>query len=146
MGYYVELVHSNTVIDHRVKDRVYEIWCALNHSRNNHLKNGGSYSGGGKTAHWYSWMDEHYDQKCKTVEEILDMLGFGYEVLADGSVDVSHYDSKTGQEDLFFKAVAHLLSGQMTWRGEDGAEWTWQFHGKPEVMALAGVQQAKLGR
>lgn len=140
MGYYVTLKRSSVIIDQSVKTRVYDLWCRMNDPVNDCYKRGSGYQNGKKVAKWYSWMSEHYDQECKTVEEILDMLGFGYETLADGSVHIMSYDNKTGQEDLFFRAVAHLLTGEMEWVGEDGETWTWQLWGEPEVLSLQGTQ------
>jgi len=143
MGYYVSITKSDCKIAAEVKSRVYKTWCDLNHPRNNHQKRGGSYSGGAQTAWWYSWMTEHYDQECKTVEEILDMLGFGYDKIADGSILVTDYDSKTGQEELFFKAVAHLLTGTINWRGEEDARWSWTFHGSAQALAIEDATYRK---
>lgn len=140
MGYYVQITNSSCVIDAVVKPQVYQIWCDLNHPRHNDQKNGGSWRDGKKAVFWYSWMDEHYDQTCKTAEDILNMLGFTYETLADFSLRITGYESKMGQEDVFFKAVAHLLTGEIAWRGEDNCEYTWTFYGHPTVLAIKGVQ------
>ena len=136
MGYNVRIVNSTLSIPDEVKAQVYAIWCALNKPHNNHLKNGGGYSGGRQTQHWYSWMDEHYDQTCKSVEDILDQLGFEHVPNANCGIDIIGYDSKTGQEDLFFQRVAHLLNGKIQWLGEDGGRWTWQFDGQGQCLRI----------
>jgi hypothetical protein len=136
MGYHVRIVNSTLSIPDAVKSQVYAIWCDLNKPHNDHLKSGGGWSGGGKTQHWYSWMDEHYDQTCLTVEDILDQLGFEHVPNSEGGIDIVGYDSKTGQEDLFFQRVVHLLTGKIRWQGEDGGQWTWLFDGQGQCLRI----------
>lgn len=129
MGYYVEIVESTAVIPAAVKAEVYKRWCALNHPSNNHRKQGGSYSSGGKQDHWYSWMSPTYDQECKTTEDILSELGFDYGVNDVGDIAITGYDHKTGQEGLFFHEVEDLLTGSISWCGEDGKRYKWVYKG-----------------
>lgn len=136
MGYYVNIWDSDCRIAAAVKPQVYKIWCDLNHPSNNHKKRGGQFTGGEQTAWWYSWMSEHYDQECKTVEEILDQLGFGYDTLDDGSLVITDYDRKTGQEELFFNEIAHLLTGTISWGGEEGESWDWTFQDSAQVLTI----------
>jgi hypothetical protein len=136
MGYNVQIDYSTCIIANEVKHQVYDIWCELNNPRNNHLKSGGSFGGGGKTAHWYSWMSENFDKECKNVEEILDQLGFEYLTMQDGSLKITDYDSKRGDEEIFFKKVAHLLTGIISWQGEDDDQWTWEFNGTPAHLQI----------
>jgi hypothetical protein len=127
MGYEVVITRSNAAIKAAHKPAVLQIWKDLNKPENDHLKNGGSYSQGGKTSSWYSWMDADYDTKCNSVEDVLGELGFSYEVMADGETVITGYDRKIGQEQLFFDAVAPFVSGSIDWEGEDGCDWTWNF-------------------
>ena len=136
MGYHVEITDSDCQIAAQVKPQVYAIWCELNNPRHNHQKIGGQFEAGSQVAYWYSWMSETYDQDCKTVEEILDQLGFYYDTMADGGIIITGYDRKMGQEELFFKSVAHLLTGSISWCGEEDTEWAWHFHGSAQVLTL----------
>jgi|WetSurMetagenome_2_1015567.scaffolds.fasta_scaffold555754_1 hypothetical protein len=128
MGYYVKIVKSTAKIPAQNLKLVYGIWCDLNKPENNHLKRGGSYSQGGKTNHWYSWLTENYDTECRSAQEILTELGFDYIIGFDGSISITGYDNKSGQEDLFFERVRHLLEGSITWEGEEGEQFTWNFN------------------
>ena len=128
MGYYVNIKKSTAVIPANNKSTVLEIWKALNAPENNHLKRGGSFAGGEYTAKWFSWMPSDYDKTANSVEEILELLGFECTTLENGDVSIG-YDSKTGQEDLFFERVEFLLTGMISWYGEDGETWETIFKG-----------------
>jgi hypothetical protein len=129
MGYFVRVTHSTTVIPLAVKDEVLKIWKDLNHPRFNHKKLGGD----GGNSKWYSWMDEDYDLTVQSCDDVLYMLGFQFEVIADGSILVQGYDNKSGQEEFFFSSVAHLIEGGMEWAGEDGEKFSWKFDGQPRL-------------
>jgi hypothetical protein len=127
MGYEVKIVRSDLRIPAEKQPEVYLRWCKLNDPANDHLKGGGSYHGGVREHAWYSWMDEDYDKTCRTVGEILHQLGFEYTVGNGGDIFVTGYDSKTGQEELFFDRVSDLIDGSVEWEGEDGENFTWNF-------------------
>jgi len=129
MGYYVRIVKSTAVIPAENKETVLQIWKDLNKPENNHLKNGGGWTGGVKTKHWYSWMDADYDKTCNSVEEILAQMGFDCTLHGNGDVSIDDYDSKTGQEELFLNAVDNLITGKIKWMGEEGESWTTHFKG-----------------
>lgn len=137
MGYNIRIQKSTAIIIAKNKAEVLQRWKNLNKPENNHLKNGGSWGGGNKQNYWYSWMDENYDQTCNTCEDILEMMGFDYEVNEIGDISITYYDSKTGQEDLFFNEVADLVEGKILFIGEDDAAYKWVFQdGKMEVISL----------
>ena len=127
MGYNVSLDRSTAVIKKENLQEAYKLMCDLN--KDDSLKGGGSYGPGSKREYWFSWMDANYPDKCKTAEEVLEELGFGCNTDEEGNLLIEYYDNKTGQEDLFFKAMGHLVEGEMEWRGEDGAVWKWLFSG-----------------
>lgn len=128
MGYWVKITSSNLVINECEKPAIFQAWCDLNDSKYDGQKSGGQYANGGKTKSWYSWMDADYDKICKTVEDILDMLGFEY----SGNLKIDGYDSKTGQEDIFFRELAkHIETPAIIgWEGEDGDRYYWAFANK----------------
>ena len=134
MGFYVKLTKSTAVIPSQHKAEVLKLWKLLNHPMFNDKKRGGSYVDGQKAQHWYSWMDPDYDKTCNTVESILDMLGFDHDLTEDGGISISDYDNKTGQEQVFFNAVAHLVTGEMFWIGEDEETYYWNFDAITEPM------------
>ena len=128
MGYYVEIEVSNAVIPAENLERAYAKMCALN-TTHDHVKRGGSYSGGKQTAKWFSWMDENYPDTCKDARAVLDALGFYTHYDEQGNLHIDGYDSKTGQEDLFLQTIADDATGKIAWRGEDGDRWTTLFYG-----------------
>jgi len=72
-------------------------------------------------------MDANFPETCPDLLAVLSMVGFEiYESEPDGDNllwDLS-YDNKTGQEELFTKALApFLVSGEIYWDGEDGTKW-----------------------
>ena len=130
MGYTVSLQKSDVVIIPEHEEEILARWKELNSPQYDHLKSGGQYGGpgGGKTKAWYSWMPEDYDQTAKCVTDVLDLLDFEYTDTEDGLL-IDGYYSKTGQEDLFFAAIADLIpnGSTMYWAGEDGERWRWLF-------------------
>ena len=128
MGYYVQIVESNARIPAANLQRAYEKMCALNVTHDQQ-KRGGSYSGGVQTSRWFSWMDANYPETCKDAKAVLEQLGFECSYAANGDLLIDGYDSKTGQEDLFLKAIEFDAEGTITWRGEEGESWTTTFLG-----------------
>ena len=134
MGYYVSLDESNAVIPAEKLETAFTRMKALNRTHD-HAKTGGSWSGGRQTERWFAWMTSDYDKTCKDAAEILGMVGFDCAYGEDGSLRVWGYDSKTGQEDLFIETIADLFvpGSYMVWRGEDGAQWRWEFDGTKKM-------------
>ena len=130
MGYNTRIKHSTAMIPAEKKDEVLQIWKDLNKPENDHLKRGGAYRDGAKHTAWFSWMPANYDETVTTVDDVLNELGFETVLDPDGNILICEYDSKMGQEDLFFKRVNHLLKGQILWEGEDGSEWVWELGSK----------------
>lgn len=138
MGYYVNLLNSSVKIAEENLDKAYQAVCAINDPMYDGQKRGGSF-GGDKEVKWYSWMGENYPDTCKDLAEVLEMLGFEVETVGeDGSLSVFAYNSKTGQENLFFQALAPFIVGEMEWRGEDGCHYKWCFDGE-EMVVLQGT-------
>lgn len=84
MGYCIDLLESTwTIRGNKLKD-AYQAMVALN-TTHDHLKHGGSWSGGKQTAKWFSWMDADYPAKCLDARAILEHLRFECE---DGEISV----------------------------------------------------------
>lgn len=132
MGYYVDIQKSDVVLQAEDLNEILDRWKELNSPKYNHLKSGGSYSGGKQTSWHYSWMPENYDKEVESAKDVLDLLGFDSEYDYDGNLHVKYYDSKTGNESVFFEKIADLVPvGQsILWHGEDGAQFLWYFDGK----------------
>ena len=126
MGYNTRIKNSTAMIPAEHKDEVLQIWKDLNKPENNHLKRGGGWSKGEQNAWWYSWMPANYDQTVTSADDVLNELGFETVLDPDGNILICEYDSKMGQEALFFERVDHLLKGEILWEGEDGSEWAWK--------------------
>jgi len=123
MGYYVKLHESTVVIPKENLEEAYNCMCRLNTTHHD-IKRGGN----GRDAKWFSWMDDNYPETCANTEEIFEDLGFEHSVNEDG-MTFTDYDNKTGQEELFFRSIAHLIKDEtyMLWLGEDGDRWAWLF-------------------
>lgn len=119
------------------KAAVLQRWKDLNKPENNHLKRAGSSTG----ERWYAWMHPEYHIICHSCEDILKMLGFEFELEKDGSITIDSYHNKSGQEELFFKAVADLVRGRIDWVDESGKHWTWICNGSKEMQVIETIMQ-----
>lgn len=140
MGYYVNIVDCNFTMKKENYDKAYKAVCELNSSRYNDIKRGGRWSdepavkpGYSKSVSsnpdkWYSWMAWNYDEICNNIIEVLEMLGFDVLGNESGIFDLC-YDGKTGQEDIFFNALAPYIENgsYILWRGEDNDMYVWEF-------------------
>ena len=90
-------------------------------------KQGGSFSAK-ETRRWYSWMPEDL-RTIPSVQDVFIELGFEVEVESNtGDVLIGNYDSKMGQEEVFFAAAAPFIENdEYEWTGEDGDFWKWSF-------------------
>lgn len=131
MGYYVTLNESTAFIPADKTAEALRLFKDLNGPQFDHLKTGGSWSGGKQTGRWYSWMPESFDH-FTSAREVLEELGFDVDEDAAGGLNIVSYDSKTGAEKTFLKYIAHLIApgSSMTWQGEDGDQYRWEFDGK----------------
>ena len=134
MGYYVNATDSVLRIKQENFDHAYRAMCELNWR--NDLKRGGSYGptrpttlpDGPNEWIWFSWMPWNYHETLSTMEEILEALGFELDMYG-GELCSVNYDSKTGSEEHFLRAIAPWVEDGsfIVWRGEDGAMWRWLF-------------------
>lgn len=139
MGYNIQIDRSTAVIPAANLKRCWEKMCALNVTHD-HVKRGGSWSGGRQQDRWFSWMDANYPQTCPTAQAILEQLGFYTEVADNGDLHITGYDSKMGQEDLFLEAIINEATGVIHWHGEDGENWVTEFKGDIVIDAEAPVK------
>lgn len=129
MGYYVRIKSGKIFMPKETHAKILERWKLINQPQFDHLKRGGSFSNGSKTESWYSWMSADYDKEVTCVEDVLERLGFDFEVSseAEAGIYVTGYVSKMGQEDLFFSAIHKWIKGSLLWLGEDGDMYSWVF-------------------
>ena len=87
------------------------------------IKRGGSSNG----EKWFSWMNDTEIETTDTVENVFNQLGFETDKV-DGGFQLTAYNSKTGQEDLFLAVMAPFTKdgSYVEWRGEDGALWKFE--------------------
>jgi hypothetical protein len=90
------------------------------------IKRGGSSNG----EKWFSWMNDTEIETTDTVENVFNQLGFETDKV-DGGFQLTAYNSKTGQEDLFLAVMAPFTKdgSYIEWRGEDGALWKFEIRG-----------------
>jgi hypothetical protein len=139
MGYNVAIVKSTARIPKSKLAVAYEKMCALNITHDSQ-KRGGSWSGGQQVQKWFSWMDANYPDTCPDARAVLEMLGFYTDYNDEGDLLIEGYDSKTGQEDLFLKAIENDAAGEILWTGEEHERWTTTFHGDNVFEAEAPVK------
>lgn len=141
MGYFVHAIDSTAFIRRENLEKAYEALCALN--ADDSIKGGGNFgtprvrpacsrSVSRNPNRWFSWMPWNYDEICADASEILEHLGFYTSFDKEGSLHFSEYDDKTGQEELFVRAIAHLIEPgtYIRWIGEEEELWEWQFDGQ----------------
>lgn len=127
MGYYVS-GNGELRIKKDNLDKAYEALIALQ-SAPDEAKMGGSFGGDSKPVRWFSWMPSDLRTLPDTKAVFAEL---GFEVVDDenGDLLIRCYDSKTGQEEIFFAAAAPFIEdGEYEWTGEDGAFWKWDFEG-----------------
>jgi len=130
MGYYVNITSAECVIPADKQGAALIEMKRINGPAFDHLKRGGSWSNGGQTAKWYSWMPESFDE-FETIEQFLNHVGFDTTIDAEGDLHIDDYDDKTGSEDMFLTYLAPYIvaGGYIDWRGEDGSIWRNEFDG-----------------
>lgn len=129
MGYYVNITGSSAAMPKTKEAAAYAALVELN--KHDEGKTGGRWGPNGLEERWFAWMPPNYPEECPTVRAILECLDFDCRE-DEEFVYIDYYNSKTGNEDVFIKALAPFLTGHMAWRGEEGEEWMWEFTpGKP---------------
>lgn len=150
MGYYATLDFSSVKIPLSAEKDALEAVYRLDKAAH-HLKQGGSYGPGKPETKWFSWMPEDL-RTLTTLEDLLQTLGFRTHE-SDGAIHVDGYDSKVGQEDLFFFALAPFIESNhskefaamanepasMEWTGEDGSKWKWTFEDGKMIVWEANI-------
>lgn len=147
MGYYVNISsikHNGAIIKEANIEAAYLALCDLNSNpKYDMLKSGGSYGGEDNVnksnqrpegldyhpARWFSWMSAHYHKNLKNLTEILEALGFTVTFDEKGNLIDLSYSDKTGNEDIFFCAIAPYIENdtEIVWNGEEGDKWKWSF-------------------
>lgn len=126
MGYYVSGSGDVRIAKEKL-EAAYEALMKLNDVPDS-KKNGGSYSGGGRKASWFSWMPQDLTT-IPDAKSVFDRLGFETQYEDDGGLLVMSYDNKTGQEGVFLAAAAPFIKdeSEFYWTGEDGIQYKWEF-------------------
>lgn len=135
MGYFVSITDAEFLIKKKNLIHAYKAMCALNNIDS--LKGGGSWHDGKMTERWFAWMPKDYPDEYKTAQEIFENLGFDCQLLTDGDLIITGYDSKVGDEALFIDACSQFVEdgSYMTWQGESGEYFQWRFvDGKMKVL------------
>jgi hypothetical protein len=151
MGYYITLKDSSVAIPMEHAEAALEAIHKLGETHD-HLKRGGAWSNGEKTKKWFSWMPADL-REITTLKDMLETIGFevAYNSPQD-QLNITGYDSKTGQEDLFIWALTPYIVHQdidarndgvmpeMEWLGEDGATYLWKFTDKKFIRSYSTVE------
>lgn len=144
MGYYVEMIDSDFVLEKKDHPEILKIWKELNDPKNNHLKKGEAYGRGSKILYHYSFMATNYDQICESVEDVLEQLRFEFDIQKDQSIKLTGFSSKAGQAGLFLDKISQFVkdSSYIDWEGEDGEKVSWVFSNKKmtEILTFERVE------
>jgi hypothetical protein len=120
MGYYIDLTEAEWEISESP-----EALATIREmpTKYHAIKRGGSSNG----EKWFSWMNDTEIETTDTVENVFNQLGFETDKV-DGGFQLTAYNSKTGQEDLFLAVMAPFTKdgSYVEWRGEDGALWRYE--------------------
>lgn len=127
MGYYVNIVSSDIFVDKNDFEKLYNKLCELNDYHE--LKRGGSFGGNQDNIEgeryprdkWFSWMPYNYPETCKTMQEILILVGFELEFDNDGNLIGLGYNDKTGNEEYFLTCFIGLTKpgSYVEFKGEE---------------------------
>ena len=146
MGYNVSIEESTFQIPVENLDAAYKAMCELNYTVPNSQKRGGSHTGKDKAPEygphkccWFSWIDWNYHDICTSADDILQQLGFYTYISENGNLHIDGYDCKTGQEDLFLKAISTLSKGYIIWKGEEGEVWGETYGGEKVIVKSQGA-------
>jgi hypothetical protein len=125
MGYYIN-AQGTIEMPRSLEDEALHALKMLNHDHD--AKRGG----GGRTGdpfedRWYSWMPPRWHETVGSVQEVLELLGFGVTKTRKAGLDVYTltYDNKTGQEEVFLNCLAQFAQVTVDAIGEDGERWRW---------------------
>lgn len=151
MGYYITLKDSSVAIPMEHAEAALEAIHKLQETHD-HLKRGGAWSNGEKTKKWFSWMPSDL-REITTLKDMLETIGFEVKYNSpQDQLNITGYDSKTGQEDLFTWALTPYIVHQdvearenkepatMEWLGEDGATYLWTFTDKKFIQSYSTVE------
>ena len=152
MGYFVNTTGIDFTIPKENMDKAYRAMCELN--KDDSEKMGGAFGNLENTEDitgsssvstnpnkWYMWMPWNYDEVCKNAAEIFSALGFEVAEDEDGNLSLLWYEDKSGQEDLFLKAVSQYVSpgSYIEWSGEDGYLYRHEFDGEKMEVKVGTV-------
>lgn len=141
MGYFVRTIASDAFIPAENLDEAYRILRAINTDpAYEPLKTGWRSGPGKESARFFAWMSENYDQEFDTAQEILEELGFDTQMIEEG-LEIHHYDRKTGNEDVFFASIGHLVekNDSIEWEGENNERYRWLFTGENMIVQEAEI-------
>lgn len=131
MGYYVTLEESNIFVKKEDFDAVYQKMCQLNDF--DELKRGGSFGSNNDNVEgeryprdkWFSWMDYNYPETCNNLFEVLQQLGFDWDLDEDGNLINLSYYNKVGNEEYFLSCFAgYTRDGDyLSYKGEENDDY-----------------------
>lgn len=113
MGTYISI---SGWIEFKTEDRPKILQALKDLNKNDEIKRGGSFGPSSERKRWFSWMDENYDEKVESVEDVfLELLENIYtEKIDDGEERIKFdYNNKWGQHEPFFFAIAPYLTDMM---------------------------------
>ena len=137
MGYYINTPSTSFAIRTADLPRFFDLVSNLMSDANiEENGRGGSYTKGGKTDSWYSWVSTERVRDAVAENDIVRVFeewGYELDILHEHNgvthyrLDIRNGDAKIGDEETFFAAIAPVVVDGcfIDCRGEDGAEWRW---------------------
>ena len=110
MGTYINITGY---IQFKSEDRPKILQALKDLNKNEEIKRGGSFGPDSERKRWFSWMDEHYDEKIESVEDLFrDLLeDINTDILDNGEERINiYYNNKWGQHEPFLFAIAPYLT------------------------------------
>lgn len=112
MGFYARLTKSTIILPFLHTPTIITRWKALKNTSP-------------------AFMPTNYDTTTQTAQEILTLLGFEHETLVTGDIKILDFDTKSGSEENFFKAIEDIVpAGVMQWASDGNEHWKWVFNGQ----------------
>lgn len=140
MSYHVQTLDSTASIDCENLERAFEIARAANApDKLEHVSGyphkdapSDSKSVNPTMSSHISGMDWNYDVTCKSIADVLTMMGFDVEYDAAGNLDIVNFNANSGAEQEMLELLAPCIvpGTYIRWAGEDGCVFENIFDGQ----------------
>lgn len=130
MGYYVNLLHTDTFIPASLFPTLCSHILSSDLMRPENMS-GGCYGGPDDGKRWFSWCDMAALEKALAANDFIGVLEcFRFDVICKtdtNDIEDLCFDCKCGDEEKLFRCIAAVLpdTHRFDWQGEGGERWRW---------------------